>query len=182
MQHAYMYNGAFERNYPSLRPGATTYQSRAGAATAIPDWPGEVNGLRVGYMERRGKKFYAVRVQFEGHDIVLARPVPLDRMRHLGNRRFAAEPTLVDDDCASAFLDDAIQHNPEQRAELALLINRINQVRRGDSSAFEEGQSRRNFNDSDPLDTLLNPSQGAQNLRRRSSTRGDSAVHRAGAT
>jgi hypothetical protein len=135
MNHAYMYHGAFERNYPSLRPGATMYQSRTGIPTAIPDWPSEVNGLRVGYMERRGKKFYAVRVQFEDHDIVLPKPVALDRMRHMGNRRFAVEPTIVDDDCASVFLDDAIEQNPEQSAELALLINRINQVRRGDGSA-----------------------------------------------
>ena len=138
MHHAYMYHGAFERNYSSLRAGATTYQSRAGAATTIPEWPSEVNGLRVGYMERSGKKFFAVRVQFADHDIVLSKPVALDRLRHLGNRRFAAEPTIVDDDCASAFLDDAIEQNPDQNAELALLINRINQVRRGD----QEGQSR----------------------------------------
>ena len=134
MEHAYMYQGAFERNYPSLRPGATTYQSRTGALTSI-DWPSEVNGLRVGYMERRGKKFFAVRVQFEEHDIVLSNPVAIERMRHLGNRRFAAEPTIVDDACASAFLDDAIEQNPEQGTELALLINRINQVRRGDGFA-----------------------------------------------
>jgi hypothetical protein len=127
-----MYQGAFERNYPSLRPGATTYQSRTGAIAAIPEWPGEVNGVRVAYMERSGKKFFAVRVQFEEHDIVLANPVPIDRLRHMGNRRFAAEPTIVDDDCASAFLDDAIEQNPEQSSELAMLINRINQVRRGD--------------------------------------------------
>lgn len=132
MNHAYMYHGAFERNYPSLRPGATTYHSRAGAITDIPAWPGEVNGLRVGYMERRGKKFYAVRVQFEDHDVVLANPIAIDPLRHMGSRRFAAEPTIVDDDCASAFLDDVIEQNPEQSAELAMLINRMNQVRRGE--------------------------------------------------
>ena len=132
MNHAFMYQGAFERNYTSLRPGATTYQARNGASVDIPAWPSEVNGVRVGYMERRGKKFYAVRVQFEDHDIVLGNPVALDPLRHMGNRRFAAEPTIVDDDCASVFLDDVIERNPEQAAELALLINRVNQVRRGE--------------------------------------------------
>jgi hypothetical protein len=83
-------------------------------------------------MERRGKKFYAVRVQFEDHDIVLRKPVVIDPMRHMGNRRFAAEPTVVDDACASALLDDVIEQNPEQSVELALMINRINQVRRGE--------------------------------------------------
>jgi hypothetical protein len=135
MQHAYMYQGAFERNYLALRPGATTYQTRAGTHTPIPPWPAEAGGLRVAYMERRGKKFYAVRVQFEDHDIVLGKPIVIDPLRHMGNRRFAAEPTIVDDDCASALLDDLIEQNPEQSVELALLINRINQVRRGESGS-----------------------------------------------
>src|SRR5207237_6755425 len=62
MLHGYMYQGAFERNHESLRPGATTYRARSGAVVVIPEWPRDVNGLRVGYMERRGKRFYAVRV------------------------------------------------------------------------------------------------------------------------
>jgi hypothetical protein len=132
MYHAYMYQGAFERNYPLLRPGATTYQTRTGVQVPIPAWPAEVNGLRVGYMERRGKKFYAVRLQFEDRDIVLGIPIVIDPLRHMGNRRFSAEPTIVDDDCASALLDDVIEQNPEQSVELALLINRVNQVRRGE--------------------------------------------------
>jgi len=132
MNHAYMYHGGFERNYHTLRAGATTYQTRTGVTVPVPEWPADVDGLRVAYMERRGKKFYAVRVQFEDRDIVLRKPVVIDPMRHMGNRRFAAEPTVVDDDCASALLDDVIEQNPEQRVELALLINRINQVRRGE--------------------------------------------------
>jgi hypothetical protein len=132
MNHAYMYHGGFERNYASLRPGATTYQSRTGGTTPIPEWPADVSGLRVAYMERRGKKFYAVRVQFEEHDLVLQNPVVIDPLRHMGNRRFSAEPTIVDDDCASTLLDDMIEQNPAQSEELALLINRVNQVRRGE--------------------------------------------------
>jgi hypothetical protein len=132
MIHAYMYHGGFERNQPSLQPGATKYQTRTGSTVPIPEWPADVNGLRVGYMERRGKKFYAVRVQFEDHDIVLQQPVVIDPMRHMGNRRFSAEPTIVDDDCASALLDDMIERNPAQSGELALMINRMNQVRRGE--------------------------------------------------
>jgi hypothetical protein len=135
MNHAYMYQGGFERNYASLGPGATTYQTRSGGTTPIPEWPADVDGVRVGYMERRGKKFYAVRIQFEEHDIVLRTPVVIDPFRHMGNRRFSAEPTLVDDDCASALLDDVIEQNSEQSSELALLINRVNQVRRGESAS-----------------------------------------------
>ena len=138
MLHGYMYQGAFERNHESLRPGATTYRARSGAVVVIPEWPPGVNGLRVGYMERRGKRFYAVRVQFEDHDIVLANPVVIDSLRHMGNRRFSSKPTIVPDDLASALLDDIIDQNLEQSAELALLINRINQVRRGTATAQKE--------------------------------------------
>jgi len=130
MNHAYMYHGGFERNFHTLRAGATTYQTRTGAAAPIPEWPAGVDGLRVAYMERRGKKFYAVRVQFDGHDIVLKNPVLLDPMRHLGNKRFAAEPTTITDEVAETLLDDLIEKNPEQQKDLALLINRVNQVRR----------------------------------------------------
>ena len=77
-----------------------------------------------------GEEIYAVRVQFEGHDIILKNPVVLDPMRHLGNKRFAPEPTTITDPMAETLLDDMIARNPEQQKELALLINRVNQVRR----------------------------------------------------
>jgi hypothetical protein len=51
-------------------------------------------------------------------------------MRHLGNKRFAPEPTTIADPVAETLLDDMIERNPEQQEELALLINRVNQVRR----------------------------------------------------
>jgi len=131
MHHGYMYQGAFEQNYPSLSPGATVYRTNDGAEVAIPPWPADVDGIRVGYMEKRGKRFCAVRLQFDEYDIVLRNPVILDPLRHMGNRRFSASPTIVSDDFASALLDDAIERNPDQATELALMINRVNQVRRG---------------------------------------------------
>lgn len=130
MRHGYMYQGGFERNYASLRPGTSTYKTSDGRVHELPEWPPEVTGVRVGYMEKRGKKFYAVRVQFEDHDVVLGRPTTIDHLRHMGGRRFTAEPTVVTDDLASALLDDIIELNPEQSGDLALLLNRVNQVRR----------------------------------------------------
>jgi hypothetical protein len=131
MQHAYMYHGAFELNFPTLVAGARTYRTSDSQEREIPAWPPDIDGMRVGYMEKRGKKFCAVRVQFDDHDVVLATPVVIDQLRHLGSRRFAPEPTIVGDDLASAMLDEMIERNPELRDELALLINRINEVRRG---------------------------------------------------
>ncbi|HEX3867438.1 MAG TPA: hypothetical protein VHV78_11835, partial [Gemmatimonadaceae bacterium] len=75
MHHAYMYNGAFETNFSSLRPGAKDYVSTDGTVTGLPNFSSKIDGIRVGYMEKSGKKFYAVRVQYDGHDIVLATPV-----------------------------------------------------------------------------------------------------------
>jgi hypothetical protein len=130
MRHAYMYNGAFEKNYPALRPGNTSYVSSVGDERPLPDWPEKIDGIRVAYMEKSGKKFYAVRVQYDEHDIVLENPVYVDPLKHMGNRRFSAEPTVVTDDEASVLLDDIIRDNPEKQPELAMMINRINQIRR----------------------------------------------------
>lgn len=130
MQHGYLYNGAFEANYPALRPGSTTYKTTSGEVRPLPDWPDEIDGVRAGYMERRGKKFFVVRLQFADEDIVLGTPVLIDRMRHLGNQRLAPGPLIVDDDCASALLDDAIAVNSDQQKEIAMLISRMNNTRR----------------------------------------------------
>ena len=130
MRHGYMYNGAFELNYSNLRPGTTTYKTTDGDERPLPAWPEKVDGVRVGYLEKSGKKFFAVRVQYGDHDIVLEHPVYLDPLRHMNNRRFTPQPILVNDDEASSLLDDIIRENPERQPELALLINKINQTRR----------------------------------------------------
>jgi hypothetical protein len=131
MLHGLMYQGGFERNFASLAPGARSFRTSNGTELELPEWPETVDGVRFGYMERRGRKFLVVRLQFDGHDIVLRSPVALDPMRHMGNQRFSARPILVNDADASTLLDDVIECNPEQGTEIALLINRVNQVRRG---------------------------------------------------
>ena len=134
MRHGYMYNGAFEKNYSTLSPGMKSYISTEGENRPLPEWPDDIDGIRVGYMEKSGKKFFAVRVQYDDHDVILENPVHIDPMRHMGNRRFAADPTLVSDDEASVLLDDIIRDNPEKQPELAMMINRINQIRRASRS------------------------------------------------
>ncbi len=129
MRHAYMYAGAFESNYSGLKPGATTFTTSDGGIMPL-DWPDKIDGIRVSYMEKAGKKFYAVRVQHDAHDVVLENPVHIDPLRHMNNRRFDANPVSVTDDEASALLDDIIRDNPDKQAELALMINRINTIRR----------------------------------------------------
>jgi hypothetical protein len=130
MRHGYMYGGAFESNHGSLRPGATSFRAHDGQEHELAPWPADVDGLRVIYMEKAGKKFFAVRLLYENYDLVLECPVPIDPLRHMGGRRFSATPTIVDDDQASALLDDIIRENPGEQPELALMINRVNQTRR----------------------------------------------------
>ncbi|MGH7619065.1 MAG: hypothetical protein ACREPM_17735 [Gemmatimonadaceae bacterium] len=137
MRHAYMYQGAFELNYSGLKPGRTTYKSTEGDDRPLGEWPKKADGIRVGYMEKAGKKFFAVRVLYDDHDVVLENPVVIDPLRHMNNQRFSAEPTLVSDDEASALLDDMIRDNPDKQPELAMMINRINQIRRDKRSKSE---------------------------------------------
>lgn len=130
-----MYNGAFELNYSTLQPNSTTYRSTEGEERPLPQWPDKIDGVRVAYMEKAGKKFFAVRVQYDDHDIVLKNPVALEPLRHMNNRRFSPEPTVVGDDEASALLDDIIRDNPEKQPALARMLNQINQTRRANRAA-----------------------------------------------
>lgn len=137
MRHALVYHGSYELNFDGLVPGATSYTSTGGGARPVEPPPTSVDGVVFGYMERTGKKFTAVRLRFEDHDVVLANPIVLDLHRHLGNRRFSPRPVVIQDDVASALLDDIIAANPDQQKELALLLNRVNHVRRGDRETIE---------------------------------------------
>ena len=137
MTHGLMYHGGFERNFGDLASGARTFRGSDGSERTLAEWPEAVNGVRVGYMEKPGKRFVAVRVQDDDSDVVLRREVVLDPPRHMGyGKRFSAEPTIVDNDgVIRQLLDDMITQNPDQKAELTAIRDRIPQPRRsGDRS------------------------------------------------
>ena len=120
MRHCLIYHGGFERNFPKLTPGATTFQGTDGAEHPIPAKPAEVDGVCVGYMEKAGKKFAAVRVQQDKNDVVLGNELLIDPATHMGyGKRFSPEPTIIDDELMGALLGDIMAKNPEQRNELA---------------------------------------------------------------
>jgi hypothetical protein len=135
MNHALVYLGAYEVNYAALKTGATTYLSSA--KESVPIASPSVDGIVVGYMERAGKKFAAVRVRFEYQDVVIRNPILLHQPRHLGGRRFSASPVVISDELVSSLMDDLLMANPAQEPELALLLNRVNQVRRGDRQSID---------------------------------------------
>jgi hypothetical protein len=120
MRHCLVYHGGFERNFPKLATGATSFEGTDGTAHPLPAIPPDVNGVRVHYMEKAGKKFAAVRVQSGFDDVVLQHELLLDPARHMGHgHRFSPEPTIVDDEAMATLLGDIMAKNPEQRNELA---------------------------------------------------------------
>ncbi len=140
MRHALRYHGGFERNFETLKPGSRKFQGTDGAEHTLPDWPAKADGIRVSYMEKAGKRFAAVRVEYGGEDVVLRHEVILEPGRHTGfGQRLSPEPTEIGDEVALALLDDIIARNPEQRAELERIRS---QVRAQSQGRSEVGRSR----------------------------------------
>lgn len=127
MRHALMYHGGFERNFANLNPGAKTFEGTDGTVHALPEWPKSADGLKVGYMEKSGKKFCAVRVADGNSDVILKHEMVLDPGTHLGfGHRFGPEPTLVEDDkLALAMLEDIIKKNVDHPGDLLAIRERL---------------------------------------------------------
>ena len=121
MQHVLRFEGGFERNFSTLRPGVDTFEAEDGRREPVAAWPVEADGLRFGFMEKQGKRFVAVRVGNGDGEVVLQHPVRLDPARHLGGRRFSARPIPLGDGPAGALLGDILDANADQRAELTPL-------------------------------------------------------------
>jgi len=120
MRHCLMYQGGFERNFAKLAAGATTFEGTDGTPHSVPALPAEVDGVCVGYMEKAGKKFAAVRVMRGKDDVVLKHELRLDPGRHMGfGKRFSPEPTIIDDEMMAGLLGDIMAANPEQKNEIA---------------------------------------------------------------
>jgi hypothetical protein len=127
MQHILRFEGGYERNFAALRPGANEYDGEDGTRQHAVPWPAEADGIRFGFMEQRGKRFLAVRVEYADLEVVLKHPVRLDPSRHLGGRRFSPKPIPLADESASALLGDMVDLNPELRSELRAVRDRVRQ-------------------------------------------------------
>jgi hypothetical protein len=120
MRHCLLYAGGFERNFSNLKSGATTFEGTDGSQHPLPTVPPDIDGVRVHYMEKPGKKFCAVRVQSGKNDIVLKNEVLLDPPSHMGHgKRFGPEPTPVESEVMANLLADIMEKNPEQKMQLA---------------------------------------------------------------
>lgn len=126
MPHALMYHGGFEANFATMKSGAKTFVGSDGANKVIPDWPDEADGLRIGYMEKAGKKFVAVRVMDAKADVILENELLIDPPSHMGyGKRFSPEATIIEDDAAKQLLNDIMDKNPGQIRELKPIRDRM---------------------------------------------------------
>lgn len=126
MRHAFVYHGALERNLASLKPGATTFEGTDGGRHDLPKWP-ESAFLRIGYMEKAGKKFCVVRVMDKEADVVVKNELVIEPGRHVGfGVRFGPEPVLVEDDSVvQTLLEDLIKKNEDQGPALMKIRDRL---------------------------------------------------------
>ena len=127
MRHALMYVGGFERNFPALTSQTTAFQGTDGREHPYAPWPSSVDGLRVYYMEKAGKKFVAVRVADGTSDVVLKNEMVLVPGEHFGfGVRLSGEPTLVEDNIAMLkMLEDIIKKNVDHSDELLAIRSRF---------------------------------------------------------
>jgi hypothetical protein len=125
MQHVIRYEGGFERNFGTLRSHGTEYEGDDGGRHTATPWPQAADGVCFSFMEQPGKRFVAVRVQYGDENVVLRHPVRLDPERHLGGKRFSAQPVTIDDGPAGALFGDILESNREQEKELRAIRARV---------------------------------------------------------
>ena len=127
MRHALMYVGGFERNFRNLTPGTTTFEGTDGQSHPYPEWPAGVDGLRISYMEKSGKKFVAVRVADDVSDVVLVNEMVMVPGEHFGfGARLSGEPTVVEDNIAiMKMLEDITKKNIHASDALLLMRARF---------------------------------------------------------
>jgi hypothetical protein len=128
MQHTIRFVGGYERNFGTLRSEGSEYEGDDGKRHVAQPWPLTGDGVRFSFMEQPGKRFYAVRVQYEGKDVLLKRPVRIDPARHLGGKRFSAESITIGDAPAGALFGDILEANREQSKELTAIRARVRRV------------------------------------------------------
>ena len=122
-----MYVGGFERNFSNLTPATTSFEGSDGKSHAYPEWPSSVDGLRISYMEKAGKKFVAVRVADGINDVVLQNELVMVPGEHFGfGTHLSGEPTRIDDSIAiMKMLEDIIKRNMDHSDELLLIRARF---------------------------------------------------------
>lgn len=120
MRHAFRYAGGFETNFPKLTSATTSFEGSDGQQHEYAPWPDGVNGLRISFMEKAGKKFVAVRIADGTADVVLHDEMVLVSGEHFGfGVHLSGTPTVVEDNLAiMKLLEDATKKNVAHSDEL----------------------------------------------------------------
>ena len=120
MRHALRYAGNFEKNFMNLTTASTTFEGSDGQQHEYAPWPDGVNGLRIAFMEKAGKKFVAVRIADDTSDVVLRNEMVLVPGEHFGfGVHLSGSATVVEDNLAiMKLLEDATKKNVDHSDEL----------------------------------------------------------------
>ena len=112
-----MYIGGFERNFPNLTSSTASFTGTDGKDHQYGAWPSSADGVRIGYMEKHGKKFVAVRVADDTSDVIVKNEMVMVPGEHFGfGTRLSGEPTLVEDDNAILKLvEDIAKKNADHK-------------------------------------------------------------------
>ena len=127
MRHALRYAGNFEKNFMKQTTASTSFEGSDGQQHEYAPWPDGVNGLRISFMEKTGKKFVAVRVADGTSDVVLHNEMVLVPGEHFGfGVHLSGTPTMVDDDIAvMKMLEDMAKKNVGHGDELLAIRARF---------------------------------------------------------
>lgn len=127
MRHALRYAGNFEKNFMKQTTASTSFEGSDGQQHEYAPWPNGVNGLRISFMEKAGKKFVAVRVADGTGDVVLHNEMVLVPGEHFGfGVHLSGTPTMVDDDIAvMKMLEDIAKKNVGHGDELLAIRARF---------------------------------------------------------
>ena len=127
MRHALRYAGNFEKNFMKQTTASTSFEGSDGQQHEYAPWPDGVNGLRISFMEKAGKKFVAVRVADGTSDVVLHNEMVLVSGEHFGfGVHLSGTPTMVDDDIAvMKMLEDIAKKNVGHGDELLAIRARF---------------------------------------------------------
>lgn len=126
MKHSIGYLGHYDRNFENLRAGTQNYVRDDGTIGRVVARPPDVDGVFFGYMERRAKKYVAVRAQYGDNDVTLTNAVPLDEAQHTDGKGFIlTNPSRCGDESARRLLSDMIAKNPEKALELQKILSEL---------------------------------------------------------
>ena len=128
MRHGLRYEGSYEKNFANLKANSTDYVGEDGTTQPIARWPETVTGLRYGFMEQPGKRFFVVRLTYGDDEVLLHHPIRLDPSRHTGGKRFSPEPMTIDDASAGQLLGDILDANRDQAAELGAIRTHVREA------------------------------------------------------